>query len=74
MTNFNHELARRNAIEDVSTKRLFFDYVGEVFGRIETDVGIEQSSTDFFERFSYVNFGDLPLSFQDFKGSFKLIG
>ena len=67
MHNLDHQLARLHRSQHVLPDSFLLHSVGERLGYFVVHVGIEQSATHVFQRFRYVDFGDSPLTFQQFE-------
>ena len=71
MHNLHHQLAGLHGGQHVHTYRLLLHGVSKVFGNLVVDVGIEQRAAHVFQRFSYVNLGDFPLTLQYLERPFQ---
>ena len=71
VNNLDHELRGLHGSEHVLAEGLLLHGVGEGFGHLVVDVGVEQGAAHVFEGFGYVDLGDLAFTFQYFERAFK---
>ena len=71
MDDFDHELSRFDAGENVLSECLLLHRVGELLGNLEVHVGIKEGASHVFECFGDVDFCDFSFALQQFEGAFK---
>ena len=71
--NLHHQLAGLHGSEHVHTHRLLLHGIRERLCHLVVHVGIKQCTTHVFQGFSYVDLGDLSLTFQYLERSLKSV-
>ena len=69
----NH-LSRLDGLEHVLSQGLLLHLVGEGFGYLVIDVGVDQRPADLLEGFGDVDFGDAAFALDQLEGPFEFIG
>lgn len=70
MYNLNQQLSRLYGRQNLLTHGFFLYTVGETFGDLIVNVGIEQRTSYFLKRFRYIDFGNFTFTLQYFKRAF----
>ena len=73
MNNIHHQLARLHGSEHVHTHSLSLDRIGEVFGDLIVNVGIEQSPTYILEGLCDVYLSNFSFALQYFERAFQSV-
>ena len=67
MNNLHHQFARTDGGQHVLANGFFLHQVRKLLGNDIVHVGIQKGTTYIFESFGYIDLGNSPLTFEEFK-------
>ena len=71
---FGHHLPRFDRLQHVLSESLLLDLVGKRLGDLVIDIGIDERTTNLFERLRNIYLGNTPFAFENFERPFEFIG
>ena len=72
--NLGHHLPRLHRLEHILSQRLLLHLVGEVFGDLIVDVGVDERTANLLERLGDVDFGDAAFALENLERPFEFVG